>query len=71
MKMQYFLACMLHTAESQYEDISGKMVADLGCGCGVLSIASVLMGCDFCYSIDIDEGENSYYYASCISFSAL
>ena len=35
---------MLHTVESRYNDLEGKVVADLGCGCGVLSIGAVMMG---------------------------
>jgi len=39
-----FTARLIYTAEASFGDIEGKMVADLGCGCGVLSIASVMMG---------------------------
>ena len=42
--MCYFTACMLHTIESRYGDIDGKLVADLGCGCGVLSIGATMLG---------------------------
>lgn len=52
----HIAACMLHTADSNYGDISDKIVMDLGCGCGVLSIGSVLMGCDICYAVDVDAG---------------
>lgn len=35
--------CMLYTIHNTFDDIQNKLVADLGCGCGVLSIgASVL-----------------------------
>lgn len=37
-------ARMIYTAEASFGDIEGKLVADLGCGCGVLSIASIMMG---------------------------
>lgn len=37
-------ACMLHTMESQFGDIHGKLVGDLGCGSGMLSIGSVMLG---------------------------
>ena len=52
-----FSACMLHTAETQFSDLCGKVVADLGCGCGMLSVGSGLMGCDFCLGIGIDGGK--------------
>ena len=48
---------MLHTAETQFGDLCGKVVADLGCGCGILSVGSGLMGCDFCLGIDVDGGK--------------
>lgn len=39
-----FLACMLHTIHTQYDDIEGKVILDLGCGCGILSIGAVMLG---------------------------
>ncbi|XP_074648647.1 rRNA N(6)-adenosine-methyltransferase METTL5-like [Tubulanus polymorphus] len=50
----HIAACMLHTIEAQYGDIEGKMVADLGCGCGVLSCGAAMLGCGFCIGFDID-----------------
>ncbi|KAF3341422.1 Methyltransferase-like protein 5 [Carex littledalei] len=38
---------MIYTAENSYEDISGKIVADFGCGCGTLGIASALLGAEW------------------------
>ena len=46
---------MLFVAESQYEDIAERTVLDLGCGCGILSIASALMGASHVIGIDCDE----------------
>ena len=37
-------AAMLHTVQSTFDDIEDKLVADLGCGCGVLSIGAVMLG---------------------------
>jgi len=34
----------LYTAESTYGDLDGKAVLDLGCGCGMLTAASVMLG---------------------------
>jgi len=52
-----FLACMLHTAEVQFGDISGRTIADLGCGCGILSIGAALLHSDLCIGIDLDDGK--------------
>lgn len=29
-----------------FDDISGKVVADLGCGCGTLGVAAALLGAE-------------------------
>ncbi|XP_029348134.1 methyltransferase-like protein 5 [Acyrthosiphon pisum] len=47
-------ACILHTAQLVYNDISGKCVADLGCGSGVLCIGAALLGARYCAGFDID-----------------
>ncbi|KAJ1822586.1 hypothetical protein LPJ60_001979 [Coemansia sp. RSA 2675] len=45
---------ILYTAESSYGDIDGKAVVDLGCGCGMLSVAAAIMGASSVVGIDID-----------------
>lgn len=37
---------MIFTAATQFDDIDEKSVLDLGCGCAILSIASVMMGAE-------------------------
>ncbi|CAJ1079361.1 rRNA N6-adenosine-methyltransferase METTL5 [Xyrichtys novacula] len=44
----HIAACMLYTIHNTFDDIEGKLVADLGCGCGVLSIG-------LCVGLDIDR----------------
>ncbi|TNN36677.1 Methyltransferase-like protein 5 [Liparis tanakae] len=39
----HIAACMLYTIQSTFDDIEGKLVADLGCGCGVLSIGAAML----------------------------
>ncbi|XP_038889166.1 rRNA N6-adenosine-methyltransferase METTL5 [Benincasa hispida] len=45
---------MLYTAENSFGDVSGKIVADLGCGCGTLGAAAGLLGAEHVTGIDID-----------------
>ncbi|KAL1924129.1 uncharacterized protein VTP21DRAFT_7164 [Calcarisporiella thermophila] len=45
---------ILFTAHSTYDDIEGRIVADFGCGCGILSIASCLLGATHVIAVDID-----------------
>ncbi|KAG6496007.1 hypothetical protein ZIOFF_043855 [Zingiber officinale] len=45
---------LLYTAENTYGDISGKIVADFGCGCGTLGLASALLDAEQVIGIDID-----------------
>lgn len=64
----HIAACMLHTIQSSYNDVEGKMIADLGCGTGMLSIASLLLGADFCIGFDIDSDALSTYNANMEEF---
>ncbi|KAJ2005119.1 Methyltransferase-like protein 5 [Coemansia sp. RSA 2322] len=45
---------ILYTAETSFGDIEGKAVVDLGCGCGMLSVAASIMGASSVVAIDID-----------------
>nr|CAG4637295.1 EOG090X0BVL [Ceriodaphnia reticulata]SVE73150.1 EOG090X0BVL [Ceriodaphnia reticulata] len=51
----HIAACMLHTIESAYGDLGQKTILDLGCGCSVLGIGSVLMGASYVLGVDVDE----------------
>ncbi|XP_036018542.1 rRNA N6-adenosine-methyltransferase METTL5 isoform X4 [Mus musculus] len=51
----HIAACMLYTIHNTYDDIENKAVADLGCGCGVLSIGAAMLGAGLCVGFDIDE----------------
>lgn len=53
--MPHIAARVLHTIQSCYDDIEGKIVADLGCGCGTLSIGSSMLNADMCIGFDIDK----------------
>ena len=62
---------MLHTISATFGDLEDKLVADLGCGCGVLSIGSAMLGAGAITGFDLDtdallqfsqniEGESSF-----------
>ena len=46
---------MIHAAY-QHDDITGLSIGDFGCGTGILSIASSLMGCIYSTGVDVDRG---------------
>nr|XP_002125257.1 methyltransferase-like protein 5 isoform X4 [Ciona intestinalis] len=64
----HLAACLLHTAETQFGDICGKNVCDLGCGCGILSIGSSLLGANHCLGIDIDEDALEIFQSNCEAY---
>ncbi|XP_020264152.1 methyltransferase-like protein 5 [Asparagus officinalis] len=45
---------VIFTAENTFGDISSKVVADFGCGCGTLGVASALLGADHVIGVDVD-----------------
>lgn len=45
---------MLYSIQSKYGDIEDKLVGDLGCGCGMLSIGVFLLGAKHTVGFDID-----------------
>ncbi|XP_056145103.1 rRNA N6-adenosine-methyltransferase METTL5 [Lampris incognitus] len=51
----HIAACMLYTIHNTYGDIEGKLVADLGCGCGVLSVGAAMLDAGLCVGFDIDN----------------
>ncbi|XP_054278074.1 rRNA N6-adenosine-methyltransferase METTL5-like [Macrosteles quadrilineatus] len=51
----HLAACMLYTIQTSFGDLEGKVVADLGCGCGMLTFGSVLLGAGSCIGFDIDH----------------
>lgn len=50
----HLAAHVVHTMDSNFDDIEGKAVCDLGCGTGMLSIAAALSGALFVLGVDID-----------------
>lgn len=50
----HIAACILHSIETSYGGLDGRIVADLGCGTGVLSIGARLLGAKAVIGFDID-----------------
>lgn len=51
----HIASVMLYTIQTKYGDIENKLVADLGCGAGMLSIGSFLLGAQHTIGFDIDS----------------
>ena len=51
----HIAACILHTIQTCYGGLDDRIVADLGCGAGVLSIGARLMGARTVIGFDIDS----------------
>lgn len=46
---------MLYSIQSNFGDIEDKIVADLGSGCGILSIGSFLLGAAYTIGFELDK----------------
>ncbi|KAL6985753.1 hypothetical protein U1Q18_019126, partial [Sarracenia purpurea var. burkii] len=46
---------MLYTAENSFGDVTNKVVADFGCGCGTLGLAAALLDAEHVVGLDIDS----------------
>ena len=50
----HIAACILHTIQTSFGGLDNKIVADLGCGAGVLSVGARLLGARAVIGFDID-----------------
>ncbi|XP_055932332.1 rRNA N6-adenosine-methyltransferase METTL5-like [Argiope bruennichi] len=50
----HIAAHMLHIMSENTGEVEDRMVADLGCGCGTLTIAAAICGASMCVGFDID-----------------
>ncbi|CAG9765405.1 unnamed protein product [Ceutorhynchus assimilis] len=55
---------MLYTIQSQYGDIDGKLVADLGCGCGALAIGAAALNASLVVGFEIDQDALDIFQAN-------
>lgn len=62
--MPHIAARMLHTIQASFGDIDGKLIADLGCGCGTLSVGAVMLGAGLCVGFDVDPDALSIFYTN-------
>lgn len=56
---------MLYTAQSQFNDIEGKSVADLGSGCGILSLGAKMLDAQYVVGFEIDSDAIDIQYRNC------
>uniref|UniRef100_A0A1B0CDI9 Rna methylase n=1 Tax=Lutzomyia longipalpis TaxID=7200 RepID=A0A1B0CDI9_LUTLO len=57
----HIASCMLYEIQSQFGDLEGKIVADLGCGSGMLSIGAFLLGATHTVGFEIDPDASSIF----------
>lgn len=50
----HIASCVLYNIQTQFESIDGKIIADLGCGSGVLSVGSFLLGAQLTIGFELD-----------------
>lgn len=46
---------LLHTAQTSFLDLEGRCVADLGCGCGALTLGSAALGASYTVGFEVDR----------------
>ncbi|GBG89405.1 hypothetical protein CBR_g49195 [Chara braunii] len=61
----HIAARMMYTVATTFGDIEGKVVVDLGCGCGVLAIAASLLGAAHVIGVDVDTDALDLAKANC------
>ena len=64
----HIAAHMLYTIDNTFGDIEGKLVGDLGCGCGVLSIGSCMLGSAMTFGFDVDSDALEIASKNCVEF---
>lgn len=56
---------LLYTAQSQFDDIKDKSVADLGSGCGILSLGAKMLDAEYVVGFEIDSDAVDIQYRNC------
>lgn len=58
----------LYAIQTKYADLEGRLVLDLGCGPGMLSIGAALLGADYVLGVEIDPNAAEDFRNNCIEF---
>lgn len=58
----------LYAIQTKYADLEGRLVLDLGCGPGMLSIGAALLGADFVLGVEIDQNAAEDFRNNCDEF---
>eukprot|EP00128_Syssomonas_multiformis_P002663 Colp12_sorted_trinity150504_noHs@27457 len=66
--LPHIAARSLYTIHTVYDDIESKSIADLGVGCGALSIGAMLLGSSYNVGFDIDEDALEIAQRNCDDF---
>lgn len=64
----HIAARVLYTIHTHFDDLEDKIVADFGCGSGVLCIGSSLLGAGECIGVDVDEDALEICRTNCKDF---
>ena len=51
----HIASCVLYNIQTNFDGIDGKIVGDLGCGSGMLSVGSYFLGAQLTIGFDIDR----------------
>lgn len=51
----HIASCMVYNIQTKFDDIENKFVADLGSGCGMLSIGAFVLGAQHTIGFEIDQ----------------
>ncbi|CAI5507036.1 unnamed protein product, partial [Closterium sp. Naga37s-1] len=56
---------MLYEIHTRFDDVEGRTVLDLGCGCGTLGIAAAMLGAEYVVGVDADDSAIATAQANC------
>ncbi|CAI7852167.1 unnamed protein product, partial [Closterium sp. NIES-54] len=56
---------MLYEIHTRFDDMEGRTVLDLGCGCGTLGIAAAMLGAEYVVGVDADDSAIATAQANC------